>query len=255
MAEERSRSAMVAAVVVGVGLIAAAAWLWTRASGHLDEMDRERPAVAAAPPATAAEPTPADPVRAPSGPAESEAPAGDDPLAALDASAAAWAKVDMEAVRAAMPGNLYWTMSMPTRDAAVLAEREEIRERWNREYGKVLSNTATEREVRDYYAHRQRLSADYVEFTSHLLERYGDVLPERDVGLLELARELHLARLEEIPRNLADALERREAHARVREAWLAEQALFAGRPAADGDAEPAASEGSEADPAPQEDAR
>jgi hypothetical protein len=115
---------------------------------------------------------------------------------------------------------------MPTTDAALLREREEIRSYWNRQYGKVLSNTGTEQEVRDYYAHRLRLSADSVEFATYLLDHYGDVLPERDVRLLELARELHLARLEELPRNLSDALERREAHEKARQAWLADQERF-----------------------------
>jgi hypothetical protein len=149
--------------------------------------------------------------------------------------AVSWSKVDLEAVRAQMPDNLYWKLSMPTRDAALLREREEIREYWKEQYGKVLSNTATEEEVRAYYAHRQRLSADSVEFASYLLDHYRDVLPERDVGLLELARELHLARLEEYPKNLSDALERREAHEAARRAWLEDQARFEGADEPSGD--------------------
>ena len=57
------------------------------------------------------------------------------------------------------------------------------------------------------------------------------ILPERDLRLLELARELHLARLEEYPRNLSDALERREAHEAARRAWLEDQARFEEPPA------------------------
>jgi len=125
-----------------------------------------------------------------------------------------------------MPGNLYWQLGVPTTDAALLRERDEIREYWNTQYGKVLSNTASVEEVDAYFEHRNRLSADYVQFTSYLLDNYGDSLPERDVGLLELARELHLARLEELPRRHAEALERREAHAAAREAWLRDQELF-----------------------------
>jgi hypothetical protein len=81
-----------------------------------------------------------------------------DPVAELEASA--WAAVDMSAVRAALPDNIYWTMSVPTDDPAVLQAREEERARWNVEYGKVLSNTATADEVEAYYAHRKRLSSD-----------------------------------------------------------------------------------------------
>jgi hypothetical protein len=164
----------------------------------------------------------------PSGPQDSSSRGEEDDLGGLPDPAVAWSKVDLEAVRAAMPNNLYWRLSMPTTDAALVREREQIRAEWNRQYGKVLSGTATEQEVRDYYAHRQRLSADSVEFATYLLDRYRDVLPERDVGLLELARELHLARLEELPRNLSDALERREAQERARRAWLADQERFRG---------------------------
>jgi hypothetical protein len=147
----------------------------------------------------------------------------------------AWSKVDLDAVRAQMPDNLYWKLSMPTKDAALLREREAVRTYWREQYGKVLSNTATEEEVRAYYAHRQRLSADSVEFATYLLDHYGRVLPERDVGLLELARELHLARLEQYPRDLSDALQRREAHEAARRAWLEDQARFEGTEEPSGD--------------------
>jgi hypothetical protein len=153
---------------------------------------------------------------------------GDDPFAGADNG---WAKVDMEAVRAAMPDNLYWTMSLPTKDPDVLAAREKERERWNVEYGKVLSNTATEDEIHAYFAHRDRLASDYIQFITHVLENYGEDLTLRDIGLLKVAAELNLGRLEEIPRQMADALERRKAHAAAREAWLRDQEAFAAEPA------------------------
>jgi hypothetical protein len=145
-----------------------------------------------------------------------------------DAVAAAWASVDMEAVRKALPENLYWKMGAPTKDPEVLRWREEERARWNVEYGKVLSNTATAAEVDAYYAHRQRLSTDYADFAIHLLTHYGKQLPERDLGLLKLSLQLHLARLEEIPRQIAEAHQRREAHDAARRAWLEEQKAFDG---------------------------
>jgi hypothetical protein len=55
---------------------------------------------------------------------------------------------------------------------------------------------------------------------------YGDKLPKRDVGLLKLAIDMHMARLEEIPRQLAEAHQRREAHDAARRAWLEEQKAF-----------------------------
>jgi hypothetical protein len=148
-----------------------------------------------------------------------------------DAAARAWATVDMDEVRKAMPDNLYWKMSVPTRDPDVLRAREEERERWNREYGKVLSNTATAEEIDAYYEQRRRLSNDYIAFAGFLLLRYGRTLPERDVALLKIAIKLHMARLEEIPRQIAEAQARREAHDAVRRAWLEDQKALGAAPA------------------------
>jgi hypothetical protein len=147
-----------------------------------------------------------------------------------DAAARAWATVDMDEVRKAMPDNLYWKMSVPTKDPDVLRAREEERERWNVEYGKVLSNTATAEEIDAYYEHRRRLSNDYIAFAGFLLLRYGRTLPPRDVAFLKLAIKLHMARLEEIPRQIAEAQARREAHDAVRRAWLEDQKTLGAAP-------------------------
>lgn len=96
------------------------------------------------------------------------------------------------------------------------------------EYGKILSNTATEEEILAYYAERDRLYSDYVAFATYILENHGEQLSIRDLGLLKVAVELNLARLEEIPRQIAEANERRKAHQAPREAWLRDQADFAG---------------------------
>jgi hypothetical protein len=161
---------------------------------------------------------------------QGEVPPGDpsklDALALVDERAAAWAKVDLEEIRKAMPDNLYWKMAAPTTDPEVQRARDEERARWNVEYGKVLSNTATAEEIDAYYAQQQRLSTDYLEFLVYLGTHYAEVIPQQDVGVLKLAGELHLARLEEIPRKIAEAHERREAHEAVRRAWLEEQKAF-----------------------------
>jgi hypothetical protein len=172
-----------------------------------------------------------DEERAPGLPPEdggAEAGLAGDPLA--DDEHNAWAAVDLEAVRRAMPDNVYWRMSAPTRDPEVLREREEERARWNEAWGKVLSNTASEQEIVDYYAHRDRLASDYVQFATYVLENYGEQLTIRDLGLLKVAVELNLARLEEIPRQIAEAQERRRAHEKAREEWLRDQAEFGGPP-------------------------
>lgn len=190
-----------------------------------------------APAEVAAQPTPAPPAAAP-GPAPS------DGLGDADAEAppvpseelprewtdeelrGPWARVDMEEVRRAMPYSLYWEQAAPTDDARLVRQREEDRARWNVEYGKVLSGNATEEEIQAYFAYRQRLSADYVEFVGYVLDHYQDELPDQDVGLLELARRLHLARLEEIPRRIQEATLRKQQQDAAREAWRAGEADF-----------------------------
>ena len=52
-------------------------------------------------------------------------------------------------------------------------------------------------------------------------------MPRSEIGALKLAGELHLARLEEIPRKIAEAKERHAAHEKARQAWLEEQKQFA----------------------------
>jgi hypothetical protein len=208
-------------------LVAGAAWLTLgriRVVPPADETARPAaPAIAHAP----ASPRPRDlPARAESGP-PAAAP-GEDAGAELDFDAMSdpWAEVDLEQARAALPDNRYWTVAAPTTDERVLAARAAERARWNVEYGKVLSGTASEDEIRAYFDHKARLSADYVELTTYLLDHYGETLPERDVGLLQLARKLHHARLEEYPRKIEEAFERKRAQDAARAAWLADEQAF-----------------------------
>src|SRR5690606_18462288 len=65
--------------------------------------------------------------------------------------------VDLEALRARMPDNLYWLLGAPTDEPMVLQQRAEEEVRWNELFGKVQSGTASEEEIADYYDHRQRL--------------------------------------------------------------------------------------------------
>jgi hypothetical protein len=152
----------------------------------------------------------------------------DDPLTGIPDREASWASVDMSKIRAALPDNIYWKMASPTKDPEVQRAREEERDRWNTEYGKVLSNTATDEEIDAYYARRQHLSEDYLAFIVYLMENYGYQIPRRDVALLKLAGEMHHERLEELPRQIAEAHERHAAHEAVRQAWLEQQKQFQG---------------------------
>lgn len=150
-----------------------------------------------------------------------------DPSQPIVDQAEEWARIDFDEIRRALPDSTYWKMAFPTKDEALLAERERIREQWNAEYGKVQSNTATDEEIDAYYGEQQKLSEDYLEFLVYLAEHYGDLVPRSMVGALKLAGEMHLARLEEIPRKIAEAKERHATHERERQAWLEEQKQFA----------------------------
>lgn len=150
-----------------------------------------------------------------------------DPLSPMADPADEWARIDFDEIRRALPDSTYWKMAFPTKDPELIAERERIRAEWNVQFGKVQSNTATDAEIDAYYAEQQKLSEDYLEFLVHLAEHYGTLVPRSAVGALKLAGEMHLARLEELPRKIAEAKERHAAHAKAREAWLEEQRLFA----------------------------
>lgn len=143
-----------------------------------------------------------------------------DPSApALDDSDGAEYPLDLAALRARLPDNLYWKLGAPTEDPAVLQMRAEEELRWNELLGKVQSNTASEEEIRSYYDHRRELSEDYLEFARVVLEEHGDKLPERDRGLYELSARMHRDRLAEIPRQIEDALARKRDQDARREAW------------------------------------
>jgi hypothetical protein len=211
-----------------IALIAAiAAILWFRWQAGLAEHrdSGAGPAGEAPRPGPTVEPVVPGIPKAPEGSGSQPAPESDS-----GDLASAWESVDMDEIRRVMPENTFWTMSAPTTDERVIREREEERARWNVEYGKVLSGNASEAEIRAYYAHRQRLSADYVEFTTYVLDHYGDDLSDQDVGLLELARRLHLARLGAYPKQTQQAFERKAEQDKVREAWRRDQAEFGAKP-------------------------
>lgn len=187
-------------------------------------------AVATPAPAPAAEPDPAEPGTAQSAP---------DAGAALDAEAPAFASIDLEAAREALPDNLYWETAAPTSDPRLLGDRERAKVHWNDQYGKILSGTGTEEEIRAFYDHRMRLSSDSVRFVDWVLEHQGDSLSEQDLELLHVAKRLHLARLAEVPRRMQEALDRKVQQDAAREAWLAAEREFAGEGEADSESEPA----------------
>lgn len=235
----RKSGARSLAWIVSLALIVAACALWwlSRAPGATPETPA--PVASAPPPAPApASTTPpsAAPPEGPAAPADPSAPAPEaESREARDLERALrWSSVDLDALRQEIPDNLYWEMGAPTDDPEVIEARARERARWNEAWGQVQSGNASEEEIHAYYAHRQRLSTDYLEFASLLLDRHGDTLPERDVGLLELSVRMHHARLQSLPRDLAAALERKARQDALREAWRRDEARFA----PDGDAAP-----------------
>jgi hypothetical protein len=127
--------------------------------------------------------------------------------------------LDLARLKRALPGNLYFELDEPTTDPDVLREREADARHWEELYGKVLSGTGTEAEVRDYFEHRRRVSTDYRDFALKALELSGDELPERDRGLLELSARMHTDRLAEVDQKLAEALARKAQQDKLRAEW------------------------------------
>ncbi len=226
----RGASRLGVAVVVAIVLLVAVGWLLRRVNA---ERARKPPAVVE--PEQAAAPKGPQARRTPTWRADldDDEPSEDlaykaDPLSpVVEDTADQWARVDFDEIRRALPDSTYWKMAFPTKDPALLEERERIRAEWNAQFGKVQSNTATDEEIDAYYAEQQRISTDYVEFLVYLAEHYGNEVPRGEIGALKLAADLHLARLEEIPRKIAEAKERHTAHERARQAWLEEQKQFA----------------------------
>lgn len=147
--------------------------------------------------------------------------------------------LDYEALRKRTPHNLYWLMAAPTEDPSLLEARRKAREERNQQYGKVVSNTASVEEIRDYYAYKRKLSEDYIEVLQLILDEHGSELSERDVGLLELAMTMHSSLLSDLPKKEDDALQRKAEYDRVKQAWQEQQATEAtGAPPQDTESSP-----------------
>ncbi|MCP3057861.1 hypothetical protein LXT21_03630 [Myxococcus sp. K38C18041901] len=131
--------------------------------------------------------------------------------------------LDMEALRARLPDNLYWELGAPTKDPELIRKREEETRRWNEVFGRVQSGDATEAEIQQYYERRRKVSEDMLLFATTVLEEQGDELPERDRGLYELSINMHRTRLSEYSRQEAESLAHRRAQEERRQAWRQQQ--------------------------------
>ena len=128
--------------------------------------------------------------------------------------------VQMEELRARLPDNLYWEMDAPTKDPQVLQKRAEAQRKWNELFGKVQSGDASEEEIHRYYDYRRKLSEDYLAVASLMITEGGDKLPEGDRGLLELSIRMHQDRLKAVPRQVEEALARKQLQDQRREEWI-----------------------------------
>ena len=111
---------------------------------------------------------------------------------------------------------------MPATEMYTLLLKETGRDYWREQKNQISANLADEYTIREYYAQQNALSEDYVEVTDVILDQHAMELPERDYHLLLMANKLHSARLQEIPAELARALENRENHLARKEAWRAD---------------------------------
>lgn len=210
------------AAIAAVALLAALAFVLARGerssgaepAGEMEDAARVGSSPARAQPSL---PPAAAPVVGASGGVDAGASPGLVPAAAPEAPRY---PVDLERLRAELPDNLYWELGAPTDDPEVRKKRADEERRWNDLYGKVLSNTASEEEIHRYYDRRRWVSEDYIQFASRVLEEYRDELPERDIGLYELSIRMHRTRLDELPRQIEDALARKRAQDQRREEWL-----------------------------------
>jgi hypothetical protein len=194
----RKRIALAVVALIALALVLALFWHAREPSTSDTTTRATAPTSAPSPSSSASAPS----AIAPATPALPELPAPADDSAY---------PVNLEELRRRLPDNMYWTLGAPTEDADTLRLRSERARQSNELYGKVLSTTASEEEIRRYYAERRRVSEDYIEFAELVLSEYREELPEEHIGMYELSIRLHRARLVEIPRDQDEALARRRA--------------------------------------------
>ncbi|MCU0686400.1 MAG: hypothetical protein MUF34_29835 [Polyangiaceae bacterium] len=179
----------------------------------------DQPSSASPPGSTTAAATPPEPPAPGAGPAAND---GEPPDPTVDPTE--HSTVDLEKLRARLPDNSYWRLSAPTKDPDVLRARGDEARRTNELYGKVLSNTASEEEIRGYYAERRKVSEDSIEFAATVLKEYGNGLPTEERGLYELSINMHRSRLRDMPKQIDDAIARKAIQDQRRRDWRQGQA-------------------------------
>ncbi len=131
--------------------------------------------------------------------------------------------VDLQTLRAKLPDNIYWQLDAPAVDPEVIRLRAEEKRSWDTLRGLVVSNTATDEQIDQYFDHQQKVSEDYLELSTLILEEYGDDLPESEAGAHELSVKMHSMKLQELPRKREEARIRKVEQDKKREAWRNQQ--------------------------------
>jgi hypothetical protein len=209
-------------IIAGVAVVAVLAWLIVSLTRGVEKPSRRH--VATQP----AEPTP--PITAPPKPSAKRASvsqashvtaaaSSEDPPASLVADLPG--QVDLDWLRARLPGNRYWSLGVPTDDIGVASERAEYARLKNELYGKILSGTGTDDDIERYFDERKSLLADYAEVARVALEEGGDQLSERDRNLFQLALKMDQDRFDALPRERDDAIARKQLQDKRRAEWNA----------------------------------
>ncbi len=221
-------------IVVFVGLLVVGWGLFGR-PGRPEPTSERSPALAPPPSKSppkarrksSERPPPTDTVRDPSefskadNDEDSDAPSDEIPVLAEELTEEPY-PVDLDALRAELPDNLYWALGAPTDDSEILRERKQHQARVTRVWGLIQSNTASLEDIDWFYDHKEQLSRDYLQFTERVLEKYGSELPERDLGLYELSKSMHEHRLRDYPGDREDAKRRKALQDEKRRAWKTE---------------------------------
>ena len=108
--------------------------------------------------------------------------------------------VDLGALKAKLPDNLYWKLGVPVADAAEATQRAADEKANNELFGKVQSNTATDAEITRYYDHKRKLASDYATFARTVLDDYGPKLTPDEHNLYDLAIRMNDQRLKQLSR-------------------------------------------------------
>ena len=141
--------------------------------------------------------------------------------------AASFASIDLEArPRGAPRRPLLGEPPPPTQDPRLLGDRERAETRWNDQYGKVLSGTGTEEEIKAFFDHRMQLSSDSVRFVDWVIEHQGDGSRSR-ISHCSTSRSASTWRASRKSRGACRRPSTaRPSRTRRGEAWLAEQREF-----------------------------